>query len=495
MSLTQKVAFNTLVQIIGKLITTATTLALVVVLTNYLGVSGYGEYATIFSYVGFFSVFVDFGLYLIAVREIAKNEQEAEVIVGNILSLRFFLAFIVFGLAILISLFMPYSQLVKQGIMLASIALSFVILTQAFASIFQAQLKMHFFVLADVIGRLTVLGLVLVFVKLGRGLMYAVLAYVVGDLMMLLIAFFLANRLIKVRFHFHWPLIKKLAIFAFPLGIAGILGMIQFKIDILLLSFLPLKGGLSNMHEVGLYGVAYKVVEVLVAFPGMFVGSVFPILSNYLVTNPQKAKEVFQRAMNFLLLVALPLVVGGFLLAPKIILLMSGPAFIEAQLPLRILFFAIGFSFLGNLFGYSLIALNLQQKLVWVTLWASIFNVVTNLILIPYFSYKGAALTTVATEILIVSLSTHLIRRYSDFRPTYFLLPKIALGSFLMGLGLFLANRLIDPFLEAKTRLFQLIILLALTLFGLLIYGFFALFLKLITKEDLKQLILRRENV
>jgi len=493
MTLTRKVAYNTIVQIIGKIVTTTFSLALVVVLTNYLGVVGYGEYTTIFAYVGFFSVFADLGLYMISVREISKNENDTEKIVGNLLIIRITLAAIIFSSAAIISLFMPYSVTIKNGIILASVAIAFVTITQAFTTIFQAKLKMHFFVITDIIGRLSVLGLTLFFIQAQKGVVYVVLAYILGDLINLIIAFFLANRLVKIRPQFDWAISKKLLQYSIPLGIAGILGMIQFKIDTLFLSFLPLKGGLSNMHEVGIYGVSYKIVEVLVTFPSMFIGSVFPILSNYLSNNNEKAKDVFQKALDFLIIVALPMIVGTLILSPKIITTISGSSFILASNALRILIFAVAFSFIGNLFSHVIISANLQKKLIYVTLSASIFNIITNLIFIPYFSYMAAAINTVITELLIVILTFRIIYKNMGIKPSYKLLSRALLASVFMGAFVFFIDKLVSGFWP-KEKLYQLIIFLIIVVLSVLIYFFFAYLLRAISKEDVKKIFISKNE-
>ena len=61
MSLTRGVAYNTTIQIVGKVITTIISLFIVAALTRYLGVAGFGQYTTIFAYTGFFGVLAVLG--------------------------------------------------------------------------------------------------------------------------------------------------------------------------------------------------------------------------------------------------------------------------------------------------------------------------------------------------------------------------------------------------------------------------------------------------
>ena len=64
MSYTRKIAHNTIIQIIGKGISTVIGVIVIAMLTRYLGQSGFGQYTTIMAFLQFFGVLVDMGLYL-----------------------------------------------------------------------------------------------------------------------------------------------------------------------------------------------------------------------------------------------------------------------------------------------------------------------------------------------------------------------------------------------------------------------------------------------
>ena len=59
---TKKIALNTLVQVVGKIITTVISVVMLAYLARYLGVSGYGDYTTVFAFLGFFAIIADMGV-------------------------------------------------------------------------------------------------------------------------------------------------------------------------------------------------------------------------------------------------------------------------------------------------------------------------------------------------------------------------------------------------------------------------------------------------
>ncbi|MBW3653223.1 MAG: polysaccharide biosynthesis C-terminal domain-containing protein, partial [Actinobacteria bacterium] len=103
-------------------------------------------------------------------------------------------------------------------------------------------------------------------------------------------------------------------------------------------------------------------------------------------------------------LLALPAAVGTVLLAQPLVSLLVGSGYEEAVTPLRILSVAVLFSFVNPLFTNILVAADLQRRMLWATLVAIVVNVGLNLVLIPAYTYNGAAAATVASEAVAVTI-------------------------------------------------------------------------------------------
>jgi len=83
-------------------------------------------------------------------------------------------------------------------------------------------------------------------------------------------------------------------------------------------------------------------------------------------------------------------------------------------LVLRILVFATFIAYFNHLTGYSLIALGKQKVSLIVAIIALVWNVSLNLIFIPRYSYLAAAAITIATEGLVLILtSVYLARKFN----------------------------------------------------------------------------------
>jgi O-antigen/teichoic acid export membrane protein len=176
---------------------------------------------------------------------------------------------------------------------------------------------------------------------------------------------------------------------------------------------------IKDQSAVGLYGSAYKILEVLIALPGMFMGLLLPLFAKYYKQDRERFKHIFQQAFNILTTIAIPLTVGGILLSGNILGLIAGSEFLPATATLQVLFVGIGFIFLGNLMGHILIGAQFQNKSMYIAIIGAFFNVGLNLYLIPRYSYLGAAIATAITEGLVLISYIYLVRRYIQWFPRF----------------------------------------------------------------------------
>ena len=130
---------------------------------------------------------------------------------------------------------------------------------------------------------------------------------------------------------------------------------------------------------------------------------IVPVFSKLLTENIKEFKKLFQNTLYILAGAGLIVLVIGWVVSPLIIGVLGGEEFVLATSVLRFLLAATLFIFVGTLLGQTIILLGAQKKAAWAYGFGAIFNIATNLIFIPRYSYFGAAATTVATEILVTA--------------------------------------------------------------------------------------------
>lgn len=446
MSLTRKIAFNTIIQIIGKVATTAISLVLVATLTRYLGVAGYGQYTTIFAYIAFFGVIADFGFFWILVREIAHPQADVHKITSNILTLRTIFGTAVYLAAFLIGFLVPQYHDFRFGIGIIALASLFLTLNQTYVGVFQNKLRMDLAALTDAVSRAIILAVTLYLVKLQTGLNAILWAYAIGNIINFFLSAYLGRTFVNFKIACDWDYWKKIFIQTIPMGVVLILNLIYFKVDTLMLSLL------KSSTDVGIYGPPYKVLEILLFFPAIFMGNVFPIITRYIYENDKRVESAIQKSFDFLFMLAVPVILGVIFTAYRVINIVAGPEFLTAStispvfgLPatsvtaLQILILAVGVSFLSHLFGYVVVALGKQKNLIVPNIILVIFNIGLNLILIPKISYIGAAIVTVLTEILVLAFSWYVAKKNLDFHLNLNIIWKSLLSGAVLAIFLYLA--------------------------------------------------------
>src|SRR5262249_5356190 len=104
-----------------------------------------------------------------------------------------------------------------------------------------------------------------------------------------------------------------------------------------------------------------------------------------------------------LLQLALPLAAGIALLSEPIVAIVGGRDYLpDSAVALSILIVYLPLSYANGLTQYVLIAANRQRLLTRAFGAALVFNLVANVLLIPRFSYVGAAWVTVTSEIVLL---------------------------------------------------------------------------------------------
>ena len=437
LNLTQKIAYNAFFSAGARVIETALAFVIMMLVVRYLGLSGFGDYIIVITFVYIFSVFADLGLYSIVVREISREGANEKKIINNAFTLRFTAGIFVFSLAYFASLLFPYSNNVQFGIAIAAFGFWMLSNTQVLMGLFQKHLAMDKIAIAEIAGRLVQLFLVWLFIIYDFGFLYIILAIFFSALVNFIFVTRFASKYVKIKLEFNFGFWKKLLIQSYPPAISAILVLIYFKLDTIFLSVM------KTSEAVGIYGLSYKILENLIFFPAMIVGLTMPIMSKYIFTNGNKFKSVVQRTLNFLIIAFVPIAFGVIMTSDKIIgLFDDSKEFCDSPMVLNILIIALGFIFLGALFSNILIAANRQNRLAQIYFVGMIFNVITNIIFIPEYSYFGAAATTVATEFLVTALMIGVIYKTVKFIPSFKVFFKALLASFLMAFVLYYFNYL-----------------------------------------------------
>ena len=471
MAVAKKIAYNVFFNATAKVLSTALALVGIGFITRYLGTEGFGNYSTVLAFFSFFGAFADLGLYSIATREISRPNADEKKIMGNVFSLRIIASVVILIITPVIILFLPYPPEVKVGILIAAASFAFSSSYSVLNGIFQKNIAMDKVAIADVIGKVIQTAIIILAVKKNLGFSVIISSLLVYMIFNFIVVFLWSRKYLKFKLEFDFAYWKKFLKSSLPMGISVAITFVYFKIDTILLSVL------KTGSDVGIYNAAYKIIENITFFPGMMMGLIFPIMARDIFHNKESFHSVSNKTFKIFIILIVPLIIGTLFLSNGIIHLIGGAQFSAASSTLRILIFALGFIFFSNFFNNILIAANLQKKLVWALAGCAIFNIVSNLIFIPIYSYNGAAVVSVLTELSVASITFYLVYKHVKYFPKMENVGKILLSGLAMAFFLFISKGE-NFFISA--------------LGSAAVYLFFLWLTKAITNEEIRSIISKK---
>jgi len=301
-------------------------------------------------------------------------------------------------------------------------------------------------------------------------------AYLGGTLLATLFGWvFLRRELSGDHAQLSGALARKLLLFALPVFLGGIGGMVLGYMDTLMLTYF------RTLQDVAFYQVAQPLAALLGYFSGAMITVFYPMVSE-LWTRGER--DLLRGGVNFLTKFAMAVVL------PASLVLVAFP-----EIAIRLVF---GEKYLGGACALQLLALSGVVSSLWVVLAhvmagvgrpainsrvvgaMACLNFITNWLLIPRFGAAGAAVTTLASYLLGLSLLLYYTRR--TIGPSVRLAPllKIAAGGFLTLALIFGLKSILElpPWTEA------LVVLVP----SLLLYGVWLLVSGALTRGELRLL-------
>ena len=433
MSTVKKIAYNTFIQIFGRVFSILFGVLTIGIVTRHLGVGGFGMYTKVFTFFQIFGVILDLGLYNVTLKLIShENDENSETIINKILTLRLLLN-LFFLVVPFFCLFLNYELIVKQSIFIISGVFLFSNLSQIFSVLFQKKLDTGPIILSEIVARVLYFIFVFIIYKLDLGLTHIMIANILISVISFLILYFAIKKYIKIRLIFDKSFFKTALKMSWPFALSIIFNLIYFRADTFLLTILK-----SN-EDVGMYSAAYKVLEIYIGIPSIFVALILPILDqSYKSKDLERFNKITQKIFDFFIMIIFPIIVGGSLLSKDVMALLAGQDFSGAAPILAILTIVMGIITMSALYTNTVIAVNEQKRMTFVYLLAAILSVILYGIFIPIYSYHLIPYLKIIIEGVVLVGAFILTQKNIKKMPSLRSLPKVLIASAFMGFGIYL---------------------------------------------------------
>lgn len=171
-------------------------------------------------------------------------------------------------------------------------------------------------------------------------------------------------------------------------------------------------GFMKTDADVGYYSAAVKVKNILVSMVTALGTVLLPRVSYYI---EHKMEEEFirisRKALNFVVVAALPLMIYFMIFAEESVLLLSGDAFAGAVLPMQIIMPTVLFIGITNMLGIQiLVPLDKENLVFYSVLAGAVVDLVINAVCIPSMASAGAALGTLIAEFVVLAAQIIMLR-------------------------------------------------------------------------------------
>ncbi len=465
----QRAASDIAMQVTVRVANLALGVFVTALLVRSLGTTEYGEWGTTLLVLGLVAYFTNFGFEGVALREAAKDPDAEHEWIGAVILMRLLLLVPVMSACAIVLLLLPHTEdmLIAGAILIVAMPFGGM---GALGLLFQLRVDNRVPMLVMTLRSLLWTAAVVLIHKNGGGIVAfaagLVITNLIGSAVNIVFALKLAPR---------WPRpkrkhLRQLGKVALPIGLSGLLVIAYARIDGVLVY------AIGGAHEAGLYNAVYNVLDQSHFVPISILTTLAPVLAASWPADPQRLLRTSRRIVELLSLVSFGGLAVAIVASEPLVKLVFGAEFADAAPALPVLGGAFVLICYGYLNGNLMLVLNLQNRLLRISLIALVINLIGNAITIPLFGFMGAAWMTLATEAVVLAQTTRLlVARLGTTEFGFGRVARTAIAAVLLGLVLG-GERLADAPLGV-------IIATACVLYPALLFA-----LKAVSLEDLRAL-------
>lgn len=162
-------------------------------------------------------------------------------------------------------------------------------------------------------------------------------------------------------------------------------------------------GFMATDEDVGYYNAAVRIKTVLVSIVTSL-GAVLLPRSSYYIQNGLIAefKRISKKALNFVFLIATPMMLYFIFFAKEGIYFLSGKEYAGSIIPMQLIMPTLLLVGITNILGIQiLVPLGREKTVLYSEISGAIIDVIINAILIPKYTSAGAAIGTLMAEFLV----------------------------------------------------------------------------------------------
>ncbi|MDB4978902.1 MAG: flippase Wzx [Candidatus Peribacteria bacterium] len=449
---TRHIATSTLWQIASQVVMATLSIVTLKMVVTGLSTELYGNYNSAYGYLQIFGILADFGLYAVAVREVSRAENKADVL-GAIFILRLLILLCSLGLALLIVWLVPAwrGTPLPIGVTIAAFVPFFTLLSGMLRTIFQISFKMQYVFIAEVTQRIITLALIGIVLFMGARHSNNILYYYwflavggIGSFFLFLFSILFGRRIMSIHPRIDVPLLKRFLKLAAPYGLAFLCTALYRQTDITIIAALRPDYELQNAY----YGAVQRMADMAYVIPTFLLNSVLPVLSERDGRGEDTRRLLGKTFFIILILGSISMLFSLFWSRQLVEMLTNASLLSTAARPgadtaLQLIALPMFLNGIVMFCFYVLLNRHEWRHLVFTLALGVIISLISNFSLIPQLGFVGAGFTSIMVHVFLACM---LLVQTFRIMPIHFskthILQWVAFSS-LFALFLWLASPLI----------------------------------------------------
>ncbi len=404
---TPSIKYNFIMNVILKVSNIIFPLVTFPYVSRNLGVGGIGKVTFASSVVAYFVLVSSLGIPTYGTRICAQCRTDRRKL-SKVTQELFFISSLsacIAYMAFLAVLFLTPRLCGDMGLMLVS-SLSIALTGVGMEWFYQAIEQYDYIVCRNLLFKLLSVVLIFLLVKKPEDFLVYALITIIGTVGSNILNMIRVRKYISLSFLGEYDLKKHLVpiLSFFLLTIAA---TVYNYLDTTMLGFM------KDDEAVGYYTVAIKIKTILVSVITSLGTVLLPRISYYMEKEMRdEARRTIKNSLEFVVLLALPLVIFFSVEAENTILLLSGRDYLPAVRPMVIIMPTVLLIGLSNVTGIQiLVPVNKEKYTVLSTIVGAVINLIINYTLIPVYGAGGAALGTVVAEFIVLCVQLPFVRQ------------------------------------------------------------------------------------
>lgn len=400
-----------LVQVVGRLGNGLLGVVVMVVLARSLGTADFGRWTTLITVISLAGPLTEVGITQVAITRASARPDEEGAWLGALLAVRTALAVVIAGGCLIAIAFLGddahmrlAGALLTGTVLLAGVS--------ALGAVFQLRVRNDLGIAVVTLNSVIWTAAVIAADRTGRGLVALAAGFLASAVVSLALQTVLVLRRSHVSFAGWRANGRELVRVGLPLSISTLLIVAYVKADQILVF------SIAGERSAGLYGAAYRILDQVIVISVSVTTTLYPLVVRAHATDPARMRFLLQRALEGLLTVALGALAFAIPCGGDALALLFGDSYRAAGPTLAILMGVLLFTSVSYLNGSLVLIYGLQKRVLAFATVGLVVNLALNVAFIPVYGYVAAAWATVATELVVVVLTSRATVAAMGWRPS-----------------------------------------------------------------------------